>query len=289
MKKIFYIGSLAMAMLTVMPSCGGDNSGSASGETQTEEKKSELVAQEVVVDASSESEGTYADYVHLKEGKYTVNFTPSEYLDNKYDAKVMVTVVAEVLPEFNDTLYLSNEKFSLVFTDENGAPLVGELSNSDLSTLLKNGGTSTIEFSASWMEAPEAEKLIEKAKGIKLNVSGDLKSKNSSSAASPYVIEVEEDDYTYGYDDEEEVETSSASSSSDIDEFLDEYERYVDKAISLYKKAAAGDMSAMAEYSSFYDEAVELSNKLDNVKSDMSAAQLKRFNQITTKQVNSLI
>ncbi|MCM1006163.1 MAG: hypothetical protein NC402_07700 [Prevotella sp.] len=85
-----------------------------------------------------------------------------------------------------------------------------------------------------------------------------------------------------------EGNASSSSSSSDIDEFLNDYDQYMTKAIALYKKVAAGDYNATLEYASLYSDVVSLSEKLENMKGEMTTAQLARFNKILAKQVNSL-
>ena len=63
------------------------------------------------------------------------------------------------------------------------------------------------------------------------------------------------------YDDSDsDTETSSSSSGSeDWDALLTSYERYVDKYISYVKKAAKGDMTALAEYPSLMEKAQEFS------------------------------
>ena len=76
---------------------------------------------------------------------------------------------------------------------------------------------------------------------------------------------------------------SSSTSSENWDAVLDSYESYIDQYIALYKKAQAGDMSAMSEYATFMEKAAELSEKLSNAKSDMSSAQISRFVKLQAK------
>lgn len=78
-----------------------------------------------------------------------------------------------------------------------------------------------------------------------------------------------------------------SSSSADWDDVLDSYENYVDKYITLAKKVAAGDMSAMAEYTSLMEEAQELGDRLDGAKGEMSASQMARYNKITMKMATA--
>lgn len=77
------------------------------------------------------------------------------------------------------------------------------------------------------------------------------------------------------------------SGSEDWDSILDSYEEYVDKYISLAKKAASGDASAMSEYAELADDAQELSSKLSKAKSELSSSQLSRYTKITQKMANA--
>lgn len=71
--------------------------------------------------------------------------------------------------------------------------------------------------------------------------------------------------------------------SGSVAEWLDEYEEYVDSYIRLVRKAANGDMSALAEYAKFYEKAVELSEKIQNSSDDLTTADLQRYAEINQK------
>lgn len=100
---------------------------------------------------------------------------------------------------------------------------------------------------------------------------------DSEIASSDYVID-EEDAI---------VEEEGSVSASDVDDMLNEYERFVDKYIALYKKAANGDMSAMSEYAQYMESAESLSDKIDRCAGDMNAAQTKRYMDITNKMTKA--
>lgn len=80
-----------------------------------------------------------------------------------------------------------------------------------------------------------------------------------------------------------DVEFSEGDGDSDIDEFLDAYERYFDKYISLLKKANAGDPTALAEYAGMYQELINMQKKLEGKKSQMTMEQIQRLNKISAK------
>ena len=87
-------------------------------------------------------------------------------------------------------------------------------------------------------------------------------------------------------DDEESI-SSSSSGSQDWDALLNSYEQYVDKYISYMKKAAKGDMSALAEYPALMKKAQEFSEKMENAQGDMSASQWARYLKITNKMTKA--
>ena len=104
-------------------------------------------------------------------------------------------------------------------------------------------------------------------------------SESSSSSEGSDDSSVSSDDSS----DEEKSISSSSTSSADWDSMLDSYEQYVNKYIALLKKAANGDMSAMAEYAGLMQKAQELSDKMNGAQGDMSASQWARYMKITTK------
>lgn len=106
---------------------------------------------------------------------------------------------------------------------------------------------------------------------------------SSSSSESSDDSSVSSDDSS----DEDESISSSSTSSKDWDSMLDSYEEYVDKYIVLAKKAAKGDMTAMAEYAGLMQKAQEISDKMNGAQGDMSASQWARYLKITTKMTTA--
>lgn len=82
-------------------------------------------------------------------------------------------------------------------------------------------------------------------------------------------------------------EESELSDGEDWDSLLDSYEEYVDMYISLLKKASAGDLSAVSEYTSYMSKAQEVSQKMADATSKLSPAQLSRFNKINQKMLQA--
>ena len=87
-------------------------------------------------------------------------------------------------------------------------------------------------------------------------------------------------------EDEDQADSSSASS-QDWDAMLDSYEEYVDKYISLMKKASKGDMTALAEYPALMSKAQEFCDKMEKSKGSMSASQWARYSKISSKMLKA--
>lgn len=81
---------------------------------------------------------------------------------------------------------------------------------------------------------------------------------------------------------------SSSGDSGDIDAWLDKYEKVINQEIAIYKKMKNGDMSAAADYASLNSDLVELSENLNEVRSQMTPAQINRLNKLAQKVANSL-
>lgn len=79
---------------------------------------------------------------------------------------------------------------------------------------------------------------------------------------------------------------TSISASNQWDDLLDEFEKYVDQYIKVYKKAMAGDMSAMTEYVKLAEKAQKLSDQLAKAQGSMSASQTARYLKIVQKMSN---
>ena len=106
---------------------------------------------------------------------------------------------------------------------------------------------------------------------------------SSSSSESSDDSSVSSDDSS----DEDESISSSSTGSEDWDSMLDSYEQYVNKYIALLKKAAEGDMTALAEYPALMEKAQEFSEKMENAQGDMSASQWARYLKITNKMTKA--
>lgn len=81
---------------------------------------------------------------------------------------------------------------------------------------------------------------------------------------------------------------SSKNDSNEWDSVLDDYEKFVDKYIKLFKKAQNGDTSAITEYAECLEKAQSLQEKLENAKSNLTSKQVSRLTKIINKLSNAV-
>ncbi|MCH5176599.1 MAG: hypothetical protein J1F25_01160 [Prevotellaceae bacterium] len=89
------------------------------------------------------------------------------------------------------------------------------------------------------------------------------------------------------FDDDIDNDSSAPVDTGDWDAMLNSYEQYVNQYIKYIKKAADGDLSALAEYTELMQQAQELSEQLEQAKNEMSASQMSRYLKITQKMAEA--
>lgn len=97
-----------------------------------------------------------------------------------------------------------------------------------------------------------------------------------------------EDTETDTEDSSDAKASTSSTSSKNIDKWLDQYEKVMDKYVKVAAKAAKGDMPSITEAASLTEEVTSLASKLDDVKGDMSAAQAARLAKIAAKMASAM-
>lgn len=98
-----------------------------------------------------------------------------------------------------------------------------------------------------------------------------------------YVAPEEEVSTVDSSDDASVSDDDTSMGSGDYDAMLDSYEEFINQYVDYVKKAANGDMSALAEYPALMEKAHEVGNQLESAKGEMSSAQLARYAKITAK------
>lgn len=196
---------------------------------------------------------------------------------------------------------LSWLSISFTLLDENEMPINGKCTitgdgwQDGFSNAVKSGlknGKEKIVFSVvskysgnSPVNREEWAEIVEKAKYVSISASSASFANGSSSSSIDQGYEYEDEEEEEDEDDEVIVSTSSTN----WDEVLDDFEEYVDKYISLVKKASSGDLSAMTEYVRFLEKAEDLADQLDDAEDEMTSAQLKRYMKIAQKMTDAAI
>lgn len=295
MKKTLLFLAASMLLSTALVSCGGG----------TEESKS-LSSEDVTL---SGEDSKLLEVVGDSVKVLLVNSNPEEKEGWEIQAIVELkgTTPWSEVPETDDTqLSYYEPKFDYTyvhatFVDANGSTIYTAELKGDEGALLKNAPNSTVKFTCGLFDAPnaisfgvygygkddsktykDAKAIFDKIQGVTIEEIKLVKVERSTSSESSSIEGIDDDD-----DDDDDDYSSSSSSSEDWDALLNSYEQYVDKYISLMKKAAKGDMSAMSEYPSLLDKAEEFSDKMEKAQGSMSTSQWSRYTKITNKMTQA--
>lgn len=101
---------------------------------------------------------------------------------------------------------------------------------------------------------------------------------------------VEEKNNNENYTSPASSTTGGGAGSENWNQLLDDYDSYVDSYIKFYKKAQAGDESAIAEYPTFMEKTLAVEKSLQKAKQDKSLTtdQAMRMLKIQTKMVTEI-
>ena len=75
---------------------------------------------------------------------------------------------------------------------------------------------------------------------------------------------------------------------AEIDNLLDEYEKYVGKSVEALRNVLSGDESALKDFEKFSEKASSISDKISKRSNSMSTAQLKRYLHILGNTVTGI-
>ena len=258
MKNIKFFAIMALAIVTLtFTSCGGG-------------KKSDGL-DEVKVDNTTIG-GKLSKYFSIVDKTY-------KYKKDIIDEVTVELTCIEPLPE-DMVAWIGIE-----ILDENGVVIAADEPNGnnefkELFSQASPGQTVSIKV--------RNYENVEKQKPVKIRLSSILKEatkEESSSSNSEYEsTEVVNDSIDSG-----SPTSSSAKPSRDWDAYLDSYEQYVDKYISLAKKTLEGDVSVLTEYNSLMEKAQELSSEMEKSHGEMSASQWSRYMSILGKMTQGMI
>lgn len=242
--------------------------------------------------------GPLADYIKVTDQEVVVKM--SDEKEDGADCKVITSSLAlEVIKSvasnysfYFDVVVLDKDHVEIGTLPYFNIESISDYDNGDLSNVLL-AGSLRAQMKDSEKVAkitPEDQEELNKIfkEGayivIKPNDPNAKYEEYKGKSSNAEVVESSDDTIT---EDEDIAVSSSSSSSQDWDAMLDSYEEYVDNYISLLKKAANGDRSAMAEYPALMKKAQEFSNEMKNAQGSMSASQLARYTKISTKMLKA--
>lgn len=276
MKALKYL--ISAVLISVLPSCSSSNSYEPKeiSPTSTEFTSGELAKLIEIVDepcllSYAEQDGAIAtQFIKLKVKLKLIKESPEL---QKIDAH-----------DIDFTSLLSVAVINLVDQNETKVQDLNVKSEDmlKLKKLLqsKEGTEETITFEGEFHNSNDAPKWFKDAAAFTPYLAADITIDNDATLSS-------DSNSNEDVADNETVDESSSIDSEDWDALLTTYEQYVNKYISLIKKAANGDMDALSEYPSFMEKAEELSNKMENAQGEMSPSQWGRYNKITMKMMQA--
>lgn len=294
--KTIKIAALMFAAAALV-SCSNKGSNSDSANKGSEEAPLEAKTAEAKVMEGASVTGEDAEFFTIAgpAGAETITITGTpDGQSGSITCKLDITVVKPVGEPVYDLGATTSYDIELLDATNNVLTTMS-LSQADRETLLAElqkaaPGTVTVNYSTSaWDDT--YNKVFDCVKSVRLtnaevrteaewNASGSDSSDEGSG-------DVEGDDEGNGGEGDESVSASS-SSSNEWDSLLDDYDSYVSKMTSCISKMSGNDPTAAMEYAQAQMEAASLLDKLSRAKSDMTAAQMARFNKIQAKYVKAM-
>lgn len=178
-----------------------------------------------------------------------------------------------------DADYVEIARFSIGQFQENG--LVDNPKGGDSFSIMSKG-IHRIEIRGA-LEPQDWDNIVKNGAHLIINSSNRFFKEYDNTESS----ENGANDISSSENETDNVSSPDNTSSVDFDELLDSFERYVDKYISFMKKAKDGDASAMSEYPGLLKEAQDYSKKIQNVKGQLTADQIEKYQRINNKMLKA--
>lgn len=236
---------------------------------------SKIPKEKVIHVSSAEISGNQGTFFKVVPGDYTL----------EYDGNSVSIAVKVQLNEV-DYSYKGNdfETPYLKITDKSGAEIGEKFSSEaqplkDLMQSAQVGKIVTLTFKAEWLSDKDViKKLMKEGEGLKLTEINYKEVQNYGNSSS-----YNEENSGNDENSDASMSESSSSGSVDYDEYLDQYDQFVTKYISMLKKAKHGDATAAAEYADLLQQAQDMGEKLENAQGELSAEQIARYQKILTR------
>ena len=92
----------------------------------------------------------------------------------------------------------------------------------------------------------------------------------------------------YLFDDEPDMQSKSAVDKSEIDNLLDDYEKYVGMSVDALRNVMSGDEAALKDFEKYSHKASDLSDKISRLSNGMTSKQFKRYMHIWSNVVTGI-
>lgn len=265
----------ALALFTIT-SCGG---GAKDGKKELDVTNAQV-------------EGDNNDVISIEDGKYTLVGSIKGEMGQELYIKLKIRL-EEPIRTSADKINFENGSVSVEIIDKNDVallnyplPIQDGMSFKKFITEGKEGDVKEFKFLFLMNNKEQYAKIMDEAVSVRLvgmSIQGNdnLDAKDETKVVSS---DEENDDNTeIGEEDNDNDLSETTSGDENFDEWLNEYEEYCNSYIALMKKASNGDMSVIAEYTKMLQKAQKMSKKMEDVKGDLTPAQLAKFQRIQAK------
>lgn len=265
----------ALALFTIT-SCGG---GAKDGKKELDVTNAQV-------------EGDNNDVISIEDGKYTLVGSIKGEMGQELYIKLKIRL-EEPIRTSADKINFENGSVSVEIIDKNDVallnyplPIQDGMSFKKFITEGKEGDVKEFKFLFLMNNKEQYAKIMDEAVSVRLmgmSIQGNdnLDAKDETKVVSS---DEENDDNTeIGEEDNDNDLSETTSGDENFDEWLNEYEEYCNSYIALMKKASNGDMSAIAEYTKMLQKAQKMSKKMEDVKGNLTPAQLAKFQRIQAK------
>lgn len=265
----------ALALFTIT-SCGG---GAKDGKKELDVTNAQV-------------EGDNNDVISIEDGKYTLVGSLKGEMGQELYIKLKIRL-EEPIRTSADKINFENGSVSVEIIDKNDVallnyplPIQDGMGFKKFITEGKEGDVKEFKFLFLMNNKEQYAKIMDEAVSVRLvgmSIQGNdnLDAKDETKVVSS---DEENDDNTeIGEEDNDNDLSETTSGDENFDEWLNEYEEYCNSYIALMKKASNGDMSVIAEYTKMLQKAQKMSKKMEEVKGNLTPAQLAKFQRIQAK------
>lgn len=265
----------ALALFTIT-SCGG---GAKDGKKELDVTNAQV-------------EGDNNDVISIEDGKYILVGSIKGEMGQELYIKLNIRL-EEPIKVSADKINFDNGNVGVEIIDKNDVallnyplPIQDGMSFKKFITEGKEGDVKEFKFLFLMNNKEQYAKIMDEAVSIRLVGLSIQGSDNLDAKDETEVVgsDEENDDNTeIGEEDNDNDLSETTAGDENFDEWLNEYEEYCNSYIALLKKASNGDMSAIAEYTKMLQKAQKMSKKMEDVKGDLTPAQLAKFQRIQAK------